>query len=521
MSTIKYLDVIALLNDYRKMFITSSSKGVLALSGKRRGNEEFVIINVLNETDEGEIHFDDIVFLKSISSGKYLTNRSGSLQCNQDYPDDSAKFRIICTQVSETNVIRSLDVVFLQSITTKKYIVGDLFRYVNCNRNEAKSWEKFQIKYVRKHNPNYKRTIAEKPKGLIAKSQEIVTSHIYIGDSKDNTNPMKMMKSEQSNSSSDIDTTGTVAIGGEDIVLSSKERIDYERGLDKILKDPTRYSSLTRQQKEIAAANLTIKRKLREIYIPDIDNGIDLTVKLIITELHDFNDTIRAIASHFGAALNITSTYGFYHPALTFNDKLIDYNNSSFCVPRIWGGRNTVAAIDVLKVHNHERDKIAQMLDDLADVIVEWNANKIYSQTECNCQHFIDAICNKLAINLNFSGAVGEYVKRLRKTGNATPIYDIKPSLAKILNVKPGIIEFLNHRDVDEFVIKVYNTDSQYFLSKDGASEEVLLKSFCRSYWFRYMKDPENPDATPHDNCPYGDPDKFSMRGNSKRKTLK
>lgn len=54
----------------------------------------------------------------------------------------------------------------------------------------------------------------------------------------------------------------------------------------------------------------------------------------------------------------------------------------------------------------------------LADVIVEWNVNKVYSnfsltgkaENEGNCQDFVEAVLRALGIKLMFDGAFGMLV---------------------------------------------------------------------------------------------------------------
>jgi hypothetical protein len=231
-----------------------------------------------------------------------------------------------------------------------------------------------------------------------------------------------------------------------------------------------------------------------------------LKVKLVIVEIHRTSTqrTIRRVFSPLIDSFGI-SRYGMFHSALIVGPWYLEWNDSSLVIPRMCYAGAAVIAADVQKYFRGPQVKVA--VDRIASVIAHWNSSRHYSSTKDNCQTFIDELCEVLDIQLDFKGALGQFLQTLRKTGQCEPTYSIQPSMQNLLGLPFATCKFESHRDLDNFVNLVRSKMPTYFeMDPIGQDDWHLLKSFDRAYWLRRAKESKNPDYAPHE-CPFNDPE--------------
>jgi hypothetical protein len=182
----------------------------------------------------------------------------------------------------------------------------------------------------------------------------------------------------------------------------------------------------------------------------------------------------------------------------------------------------------------HDIDRITKTL---ADVIVDWNCNKMYKSTggdkqkEGNCQDFVDDILERLNIKKKTDGPVGEFLNTLRKKGTCEMVYKMNSDFCKQFETTPKI-KFKSHEQLDLFTKKLLLVDPQF---RDHHAESwYLLKSYDRAFWLKHYKFPTDarfkpaPDEVSDDelcegertekesdgyDCPFQDPKRtFSIR---------
>jgi len=102
----------------------------------------------------------------------------------------------------------------------------------------------------------------------------------------------------------------------------------------------------------------------------------------------------------------IAALYMFARSGGDRNQMADAYRNVYRLVWSSWT-RNMVDLTDV------KREKLLQ----LAELCVKWNKYGTYSVSECNCQDFVDQSLYALGVNINFTGNLGDFLNRVRRTG--------------------------------------------------------------------------------------------------------
>jgi hypothetical protein len=241
-----------------------------------------------------------------------------------------------------------------------------------------------------------------------------------------------------------------------------------------------------------------------------------LRIKLVIVEIHQnaTQRTFRKILSPIMDAFDMSPTFGLFHSALIVGPWYLEWNDSSLIVPRKCYSGAAILAADVSKEFKGGKE-VKDALDKMADVICRWNGNYQYSQNTKNCQTFVDELCKELGIDLNFTGALGEYLVQLRKNGQCELKYFIPDELKQLMGIEDKYKKFSTHQELDDFVRAVLEKDTTYF-DVVAPDDWTLLKSFDRAFWLRYFKDKTAPTwrprsvdddgATYQTTCPFGHP---------------
>ncbi len=176
----------------------------------------------------------------------------------------------------------------------------------------------------------------------------------------------------------------------------------------------------------------------------------------------------------------------------------------------------------------------------LSDVIVDWNVNYLYNnrkqsksegETDVdktsefikmgNCQHFVDSVLRKLGLNVEFSGALKNYLQDMKEKGTCEMVFrpdqNFLDAFKDILEPNKKAWPFKTHVELDTFVAALMKKVPT--LNNTYPGEYALLKSFDRALWLRHFKKKSDPAYTPLatvadvDNingfvggCPFKDP---------------
>jgi len=126
-----------------------------------------------------------------------------------------------------------------------------------------------------------------------------------------------------------------------------------------------------------------------------------IKVKLIVTEIAKTQRemTVRRLLSPITSTFGIAGELGFFHSALIVGPWILEWTNSSLCVPRKCQSSAAVIAVDLDDIKLSDKIILDKVIDSLAEKITYWNSNKIYSQSSCNCQHFVEEILQTLEFN--------------------------------------------------------------------------------------------------------------------------
>ena len=208
----------------------------------------------------------------------------------------------------------------------------------------------------------------------------------------------------------------------------------------------------------------------------DIYDHEIIVVKLIFSELSD--------TSWVGS----WAKYGNVHTSLSFENQIIDWNNSSLCIPREFEAKKAILAMDIARVPKEHAHKL---LKELCHTIVEWNTSVFYNLISANCQTFTDAILRRLdlPVNLPTSETWGP-VRQMKKVGKIDYLYKVpihmnNDIIARTLSAN-NTIHFASHEALDNVVTYIRTLIPDYF--SYNPEEYELLKAYDRAFWLRYLK---------------------------------
>lgn len=200
---------------------------------------------------------------------------------------------------------------------------------------------------------------------------------------------------------------------------------------------------------------------------------------------------------------------------------LIEWNNSSLCIPRRCYSSAAVLAVDVDHVLHMDLDKA---VDAISRVICEWNVNHVYGQTTNNCQTFVDALLDSLGIKIQFQEPLNHYLSKLRKKGEAKVKWAVPEEIRVQCEIKEKKIEFKTHAQLDKTVRDIQ--EKMPLFHEEYETDWQFLKAFDRAFWLRHFKDAldgtyqplakeevyhESDGKGPCGMCPFGHPEDKSF----------
>jgi hypothetical protein len=181
-----------------------------------------------------------------------------------------------------------------------------------------------------------------------------------------------------------------------------------------------------------------------------------LRIKLLFVDIGETSTTINDL-------LKITDhlpKFGRIHTALAVGSKIVDWNNSSVCMPRGCESAKAILAIDIATL---EGKNIDIAIKALSHVIVKWNTEGEYGLLNANCQMFVDDCLQMMGIDFQFNGLFGEYIAQVRKTGKCKSCLKLSKELQdefgaefmQYLGFNEHSITFERHYDLDFFTWEV------------------------------------------------------------------
>jgi len=110
-------------------------------------------------------------------------------------------------------------------------------------------------------------------------------------------------------------------------------------------------------------------------------------------------------------------TFGMFHSSLLIGPWLIDWNESSLCIPKEAKHTNRPFLMLDISDEKYKVKDIAQLQKKLASFIVDWNTKRDYSKLNYNCQHFSEKLIEHIGLDFNFSKhpVYNEFFEHLKK----------------------------------------------------------------------------------------------------------
>ena len=267
-----------------------------------------------------------------------------------------------------------------------------------------------------------------------------------------------------------------------------------------------------------------------------------LKVKLIITETI-FNTRSLLLRKIISPVLNIIPTFrprfGLFHTALMVGPWYLHWTDSELCIPKKAASNSAIASIDLEPLMVYTLNDIEEVKNKIAKIAVKWNTTYKYRRIPAkekragNCQTFILEMFEELGIKCDFNGPIKEFINRIGRSGVGDMIFS--PSEEFILKFKLNSyqeyrkwkisdtcyhIAFETHEELDNFCYECIKKSKGIMgLMDDFRDEYLLLKSFDRAFWMRYLKDSANQKNKPSSinkrrsfgnilptGCPFSDP---------------
>eukprot|EP01080_Neovahlkampfia_damariscottae_P007112 gene7112-11275_t len=219
----------------------------------------------------------------------------------------------------------------------------------------------------------------------------------------------------------------------------------------------------------------------------------DLKIKIVfVDQIKDdkvqkgIRELLSPVISNIGSNV---SEFGFFHTALIIGSWMIEWNDSSLCIPRKCLSKAAFLSADIGEISTIE--SLETIRDKIANVIVYWNINYHYStfskgKNSGNCQDFVETILSELDLKLDFEGSLFQFLKQIKKNGRSKLIFPVSQEIKYDFQILEDEIEFLTHKELDHFVNKLENKDHNF--SRRYKNDYLLLKSFDRAFWMKHFK---------------------------------
>ena len=141
-------------------------------------------------------------------------------------------------------------------------------------------------------------------------------------------------------------------------------------------------------------------------------------------------------------------------------------------------------------------ESLESIRDKISDVIVYWNANVEYdaygksTKGFGNCQEFIESMLHALNMNIEYTGAVGDFLQNMKKKGSSKLIFPVNQQMKYDFFIRDDEIEFTSHVQLDKFVNSIEEKELDF--ETTYPNEYLLLKSFDRAFWLKHQRTVED-----------------------------
>jgi hypothetical protein len=303
-------------------------------------------------------------------------------------------------------------------------------------------------------------------------------------------------------------------------ILSDKELLkrDYltTNWLDSLKVQEEYLTNFEEEEEETQKFRKEIEKNEREMFIDDIKiekeqelqietkrkKSVhfqkDLKIKIVFVDQmkeakvqKGLRELFSPVISNIGSVGvgNEPNKFGFFHTALLVGPWLIEWNDSALCIPRKCLSKTAFLTADIGEISTIE--SLESIRDTLASTIVYWNVNKQYStfstsKNSGNCQDFVESILNELDMKIEFSGALYQFLSRIKKNGRSELIYTVNQEIKFDFQIRQDEIEFHTHRELDKFVNNLISKDKDF--QTNYPNDYILLKSFDRAFWMKNFK---------------------------------
>lgn len=262
-----------------------------------------------------------------------------------------------------------------------------------------------------------------------------------------------------------------------------------------------------------------------------LSNVNTIKVKIIVAEVADskVKKSVRKLVSPILSKFDLLPEFGMFHSALMIGPWLIEWNNSALCVPRKCVSKAALLSADVDAIS--ATADINEVVKKLSEIIVDWNINMKYKEnggdkkTEGNCQDFVEDVLKRLGMRHDFSGPLGDFLRKLREKGTCDMEFNLNQDFREKFRITDKKVVFLTHTQLDQFVEGLLEKEPEF--DTKYKQEWSMLKSFDRAFWLRHYKFQDDVRWKPHktesqdeDNdivldlaCPFDDPENtYSVR---------
>lgn len=209
----------------------------------------------------------------------------------------------------------------------------------------------------------------------------------------------------------------------------------------------------------------------------------------------DTQKSLRQLISPLTAVIpTVKPPFGIFHVAIIVGPWLLEWTDSSICIPKSLGEAAALLAIDIANI-KITPDTVGVMVDKLANLVVKWNTEYTYclfrlagkKSKEGNCQDFVDDVLSTLGISFTPKGPLKDCLETMRTKGKFGFEYRPSPESKAKCDLKENVYTFKSHKELDQLVNQCMSKTNRLWIL-ECFDEFEYLKSLDRGMWLRYLK---------------------------------
>eukprot|EP01080_Neovahlkampfia_damariscottae_P002813 gene2813-4221_t len=196
----------------------------------------------------------------------------------------------------------------------------------------------------------------------------------------------------------------------------------------------------------------------------------NVKIRIFLMEKYKIENELNHFLNPFIKDFKLPSQFsGKLKLYISVGPLLLDFNESSLCVPKMLIGSSFVTATTSTKVF---KKKSSIVFSKLAKVLNKWNCKEYYHPFINNEFHFISEICEEIGIKFNLYGLGRRILKKIKNTGEYQFKHYRTISKSKYSSTEifcDVIINFSNH---DQKL-----NDEIYETKKEWTSDDYITSS--------------------------------------------